>query len=198
MDNLIDARGQACPKPVILAKQKIDAKVESFQIIVDNETAVKNIEKLAHSVHYNMNTNKQPDGFYIDLSLDSCECEEVAQISQNQTPANRWTLFVTENTIGIGADKLGSSLMRAFFYTLTQSSDYPSTVIFMNQGAKLPVEDSQIIEHLQFLTQKGCEILVCGTCLDFYGIKDKLTVGNVSNMYEIVEKLKQSPKVIKL
>ena len=88
--------------------------------------------------------------------------------------------------------------MRMFFYTLAQGEDKPGAVLFMNAGVKLPTLDEQVVEHLKALSAAGVEILVCGTCLNFYGLTEQLRVGTVSNMYDIVTRMQKAGKVISL
>ena len=118
-------------------------------------------------------------------------CEETAK------PKN-WALFVGKDFIGDGSEELGTSLMTMFFYTLAESNDAPRYILFMNSGVKLPVENDQVVEHLKALQEKGSEILVCGTCLKFFGIADNLKIGTVSNMYDISERMHLADKVITL
>ena len=100
--------------------------------------------------------------------------------------------------IGDGDRELGTNLMRMFFYTLAQGEDKPGAVLFMNAGVKLPTLDEQVAHHLKVLSDAGTEILVCGTCLNFYGLTDQLKVGAVSNMYDIVTWMQKAGKVISL
>ena len=106
--------------------------------------------------------------------------------------------FVPRETVGDGDPELGRSLMKMFFYTLSQSDDLPAAVLFMNGGVKLPTQDEQVIEHLRTLANRGVELLVCGTCLNFYGIADQLKLGVASNMYDIVERMQRADKVLTL
>lgn len=103
-----------------------------------------------------------------------------------------------QDVIGGGDRELGANLMRMFFYTLAQGEDKPGAVLFMNAGVKLPTQDEQVVEHLKALSDAGVEILVCGTCLNFYGIAEALKVGTVSNMYDIVTRMQKADKVISL
>ena len=118
-----------------------------------------------------------------------------AKKPQNQ---KNWALFVGKDFIGDGSEELGTSLMTMFFYTLAESNDAPRYILFMNSGVKLPVENDQVVEHLKALQEKGSEILVCGTCLKFFGIADNLKIGTVSNMYDISERMHLADKVITL
>ena len=104
---------------------------------------------------------------------------------------------IASDHMGHGNEELGKILMKSFIFALTQLEELPKTILFYNGGATLTTEGSQSLEDLKTLEAQGVEILTCGTCLDYYGIKDKLAVGTVSNMYTIVEKLNNADKIIK-
>jgi selenium metabolism protein YedF len=125
---------------------------------------------------------------------------EIQNVVQASAPtSSTTTILVKSNLLGVGAEELGQILMKSFFYTLTQDEQsLPTTLVFLNTGVRLTSEGSPVLAHLQDLAAKGVEVLSCGTCLDFYGLKEKLVVGRVSNMYEINEKLKAAGKVITL
>ena len=107
-------------------------------------------------------------------------------------------MFVGRDIIGAGDRELGGNLMRMYFYTLAQGDDIPAAVLFMNDGVKLPARDEQVADHLRSLQERGTRVLVCGTCLNFYGLTDQLKTGLVSNMYDIVTEMGRYGKVISL
>ena len=194
MNQFVDALGKACPMPVILAKKEIDAGNTSFVVAVDNEVAVQNLQRLAESQGYQAQVQTKDGNFHVSFTGEGASaacCEETAK------PKN-WALFVGKDFIGDGSEELGTSLMAMFFYTLAESNDAPRYILFMNSGVKLPVENDQVVEHLKTLQEKGSEILVCGTCLKFFGIADNLKIGTVSNMYDISERMHMADKVITL
>lgn len=192
---LVNAMGLACPQPVILAKKEIDAGNGNFVVAVDNEIAVKNLEKLAQSQNFSTSTETVEGGFHVTFTGDG-SAAAVGEGSAKQP--NNWALFVNRDAIGTNAVELGQSLITMFFYTLCESNDPPRYILFMNEGVKLPAENEQIADHLKTLQEKGSEVLVCGTCLKFYGLADKLMAGNVSNMYDISECMHKADKVITL
>lgn len=192
---LVNAFGLACPQPVILAKKEIDAGNGNFVVAVDNEIAVKNLEKLAQTQNYTISTETVEGGFHVTFSGEGCAC---ASVEEEGKKPNNWALFVNKNSIGTNEGDLGPSLITMFFYTLCESNDPPRYILFMNEGVKLPAENEQIADHLKTLQEKGSEVLVCGTCLKFYGLADKLMTGNVSNMYDISECMHKADKVITL
>lgn len=196
MRNLIDAMGKPCPIPVILAKKALDSGINSLTITVDNEIAVENLKKLAASQQLSVVTTETVDGFQVSMSADSAEKNSA---DTPKAPADKpaeilttdglWVVLQSKETLGSGDDDLGKNLARMYFYTLAESEKLPDTVIFINGGVKLATTDEQVVGHLKTLSSRGVEILLCGTCLDFYNLADRMSVGAVSNMYEISERL---------
>ena len=198
MKKVIDAKGKACPMPVIMAKKEIDLGTKFFAIEVDNNIAVENLKKLANSQGFEI-TLEETEGIYLVHFSNGCEeCQEVLNKIQGKKPLGDWCIFVGKDIIGAGAEELGKSLMKMFFYTLSEDEDLPKAVLFMNDGVKVPTLNEQAIEHLEVLAQKGVNVLVCGACLNYYNLENELKVGNVSNMYDIVGVMKSTSKVITL
>ena len=106
-------------------------------------------------------------------------------------------IAIDSDTMGRGNDELGRLLMKGFIYAVRQQEKLPRAILFYNGGAKLSVEGSESLEDLKWLTENGVEIITCGTCLNFYGLTEKLGVGIITNMYSIVETLMKADKVIK-
>ena len=198
MSPIIDARGKACPTPVIMAKKAISAGESTFTVLVDNTTAVENLKRLAENQGFDAAAAEAEGVFSVAFTRTGCAACEEAVNSPLPAPGGDWAVFVGRDIIGDGDRELGTNLMRMFFYTLSQGEDKPGAVLFMNAGVKLPTLDEQVVEHLKALSAVGVEILVCGTCLNFYGLTDQLQVGTVSNMYDIVTRMQKAGKVISL
>ena len=198
MSKNIDARGENCPMPVIMAKKEIERGGKFFTVQVDNKIAVENLRKFASSQGYEVTIEEASGDFNVKFSNGCVECEEILAKVENRKPLGDWCVFVNKSTIGVGDEELGQALMKMFLYTISESSDYPKSILFMNDGVKVPTLNNQAIEHLKELEEVGVELLVCGACLNFYELQEKLSVGNVSNMYEIVEAMKSATKVITL
>ena len=182
----INAVGKACPMPVVLAKQALDRGEADITVLVDNQTAVENLTRLAAS--QSMEAQSAARG---EAPAPEPACVLPA--------AGGCTVFIGRDQIGGGSEELGKNLMKMFLYTLAQSEVPPVCLLFMNAGVTLPAgEEAQVIESLQALAGKGCEILVCGTCLNYYGLTERLKVGTVSNMYDIVDKLLRASRVVTL
>ncbi|MTI46212.1 sulfurtransferase-like selenium metabolism protein YedF [Sporosalibacterium faouarense] len=193
----VDARGQNCPKPVIMTKKALEEINEgTISCIVDNEVAKENVSKLAKSLNFEYEVDKTKEGhFYVHITKGEGSQETEVCIPDT---LKDMTIVFGSNRMGEGGEELGDILMKGFIYTLTESTPYPSTLVFLNSGVKLTTQGSKSIEDLKTLEENGVEILSCGTCLDYYGIADKLQIGEVTNMYTIVEKMKNATNTIKL
>ena len=198
MAKYIDARGKACPMPVILVKKEIDNGERDITITVDNEIAVENLKRLAADSGIEVKAEKNGNDFNVTFAGGAAEVKkEEPAVNACTLNGCGYAVFFGKDHVGEGEYELGSNLAKMMLYTYSQSDDIPTTLIFMNSGVKLPTSDNDdIITSIKVLTEKGTEVIVCGTCLNYYGLTEKLKVGTVSNMYEIVEKMKKAAKVI--
>lgn len=198
MNNIIDCRGLNCPMPVINTKKYLE-EIESgvATTIVDNEVAKNNVVKLVSKLGYDHEV-KENEGIYeIKITKGICEnkiCEEIKIGTANES----LTVAIGSNVMGQGEEELGKILIKGYIFALSEAEVVPTDLIFFNSGVKLTVEGSNVIDSLKKLEEKGCKIQVCGTCLDFYNIKDKILVGEISNMYSIVETMNSAGKVINI
>ncbi len=208
MKKIIDAKGKECPTPVIMAKKEIDGGNDNFVVEVDNRIAVQNLQKLANNQGFISKLEEDNNLFKVYFSKASGklngeeECEECNEIldklEEDKKVLGTWSVFIGKEIIGAGDEELGKSLMKMYFYTISEGDDLPKSVLFMNGGVKVPTLNEQAIEHLKDLEEKGVEILVCGACLNFYGLEGSLNVGKISNMYDITNRMKEAAKVITL
>ncbi|MBU5432422.1 sulfurtransferase-like selenium metabolism protein YedF [Intestinimonas sp. MSJ-38] len=190
----VDARGEACPKPVLMTKAAVQNGEEEIQTLVDNPTAVQNLSRFAASVGYTHESQEDNGVYTVTLKKDPNADVQKAEAYEDRS----WSIFCTENRIGSADNELGRNLINMYFYTLTQMDTPPSVIAFMNEGVMLPCENEQIVESLKTLMEKGTRVLVCGTCLNFFGITDKLQCGTVSNMYEILEAVTACGKMMRV
>lgn len=192
----IDARGLACPQPVIKTKKELERiKEGTIIILVDNEIAKENILKLSSSMNLKSSNYENNGVFYIEITKGEEILLKENSIHKKGSIEDK-VVFVSSEFMGKGSDELGKMLIKGFIYTLTECKPYPKAIIFANSGVKLATENIETIENLKILENEGVEILSCGTCLDYYDLKKKLQVGSVSNMYDIVEKLKETSNSI--
>lgn len=198
MRKIVDAKGKNCPMPVIMTKKEIDNGENFILVEVDNEIAVQNLERLANSQGFDFSFEKDNGIFKVLLTKGCEECKEILERIEGKKNLGTWSVFVSRDVIGGGSDELGANLIKMFFYTISESEDLPRSILFMNGGVKLPSENEQVIEHLRELENKGVEILTCGACLNYYKLTEKLSVGKISNMYDITNEMKEASKVITL
>jgi len=198
MAKQIDARGLLCPKPVILAKKELDAGEADLIVLVDNGVAVQNLTRLAEANGRQLAQKEIPGGFEVRLTGEGKAGEKAVMPEYIQcAPGAGYVVFIGKDHVGEGDPVLGYNLVKMLLYTLSESEDLPTSVLFMNSGVKLPAGgEEQVITSIRALTDKGVEVLVCGTCLNFYNIADRLAVGKVSNMYEILSRMQSAGKVI--
>ena len=198
----VDARGEQCPIPVVKATKAIAALTEPsvVEVHVDNEIAVQNLLRMASGKGYAAKSQQVEDKHFV-VTVDADRLPEAGAEEGEAVcmPDLRGNTVVAVGTAAMGAgnDELGRTLMKGFLYALSQQAELPKTILFYNGGARLTTEGSASLEDLRSMEAQGVEILTCGTCLDFYGLKDRLAVGGVTNMYAIVEKLTRASKVIK-
>jgi selenium metabolism protein YedF len=207
MKHVVDARGLACPLPVVNTKEELAHMQpgETVEVLVDNEIAVQNLAKFAR-VKQHAITSEQlsaqeyrvvltkgnaPESDSAEPELAACDVPAAPQSSTGTV------VVLSSNQMGQGEAELGRTLMKAFVFALTKQDQLPQTILLYNTGAFLSCEGSDSVEDLRTLAYKGVEILTCGTCLNYYQLTDKLAVGGVTNMYDIVEKQEKAARIIR-
>ena len=191
----VNAMGDTCPIPVVKTKEAIrqlGADGGVVETLVDNDIAVQNLTKMANQKGYGVESEKLGENEYrvtmtvgvgADLPAESEETVCMVPAGQKNT-----VVVVAADHMGEGEGELGKNLLKAFLYALSQQESLPKTILFYNGGASLTCQGSLSLEDLKSMVERGVEILTCGTCLNFYGLTEKLAVGGVTNMYDIVEK----------
>lgn len=198
----VNAMGDNCPIPVIKTKKAMQALTgpETIEVLVDNEIAVQNVTKMASSTGGQVSSEKLGDAeFKVTIQMEGAPKEEAGEGGESCMPdsRNNTVVVIASDRMGSGNDELGKVLIKGFIFAVTQLDTLPKTMLFYNGGATLTTEGSDSLEDLKSLEAQGVEILTCGTCLDYYGLKDKLAVGSVTNMYSIVEAQAKAGKIIK-
>jgi selenium metabolism protein YedF len=166
--------------------------------IVDNATAQQNVTRMAEKAGCTVRAEVREDGIYLNISRGDAPQAEAISEPASAPATGSLVLVIPSEFMGRGDEELGHILIRAFFHTLGEVAPRPDTIIFFNSGVKLVVEGSRVLEDLRALCEQGIEILACGTCLGHYELKDKVAVGQVSNMYTIAETLLRAGKVVNL
>lgn len=218
----INAIGDTCPIPVVKTKKAIEKleKPDTVETLVDNEIAVENLKKMASQMGFAVSDSKINSGYSVKITVD-----DIDKINDNKMSATnaKATSEAKANSIKTGADdmvscniknsgekvvviksefmgdgdnELGKVLIKGFIYALLQQDELPQTMLFYNGGAKITSEGSESIEDLKALEEKGVKIFTCGTCLNYYGLTEKLCVGEATNMYEITKKMTEASLIV--
>lgn len=189
---ILDCTKLQCPMPVIKTKNELETMSEGIlEVNVDNVTAKENLLKLGGSLNLGVEI-EQSEGIYtvsfIKKKHEDIHPSKSEEFILDQT--KKEMILITGEFLGTGDDELGAILMKGFIYTLSETKPYPGAIMLINSAVKLATENEQTKQNLLRLEENGVKIMSCGTCLDFYKLKDKLEVGIVANMYDIVELLK--------
>ena len=203
MEKMIDCKGMACPLPVVNAKKAAEElhAGDVLTVLVDNEIAVQNLTRFGEHKGFAVSAEKKGEKEYAVIMTVSntvvaeTKEEEVACVVDSRRKG--MLVVLSANTMGTGDSKLGTSLMKAFVFALTKQDQLPDTILCYNTGAYLTCEGADTLEDMKLLESEGVTILTCGTCLDFYGLKEKLAVGGATNMYDIVERMEKAAQIIK-
>ena len=204
MSELIDAKGLACPEPVIRTKKALDT-CDDVTVLVDNETALENVKRLASSSGctvevkeelggiFRLHLNKQKGSGRVGEAPSECQHPDEA-MAQSVGPS---VFVIASNVMGSGSDELGAILMKAFIHTVVDLDHGPDVMIFYNTGVKLTASDSDVIDDLKALEAKGVKLLICGTCVNFFDLTGRIGAGTVSNMYDIAGTLSTAGRIVK-
>ena len=198
--NIIDCQGLACPMPVIKTKKYFDLEdSKEALVIVDNEVAKNNVLRLAKGINLSSSFIEE-NGIY-KIQLAKGEFSDVQATYNNEVveyKVSAPTILVSSNLLGNGDDRLGETLMKVYINTLAESEILPENLMFINGGVKLTCTGSDVLDSLSLMKEKGVNIISCGACLDFYNLKEELKVGEIGNMYQIIDLMNKSGNTIKL
>ena len=198
----VNAIGDACPIPVVKTRKAMETikGSEVVETLVDNEIAVENLKKMAGQMGYQVKDQKLEEGKY-SVQIMVTEAEKTENIQADicdcrPTAASDKVVVIRSNVMGEGDPELGKVLIKGFIYALSQQKELPKTILFYNGGACLTCEGSASLDDLKDLEHRGVKILTCGTCLNFYGLSEKLKVGEVTNMYEIAATMSKASLIV--
>ena len=199
----IDARNVTCPKPVVMTLEAL-AKLpagESLKVTVNDSVALGNLTRLAQGKGIDLEVQKSGDESVLTFTPGENATASTASAAEEasaycELPATTAAVIaVDSDAMGRGDAELGHILMKGLIYALAHQESVPKTMLFYNGGASLTCEGSESLEDIKELEARGTEILTCGTCLDFYGLREKLAVGGVTNLYAIAQILSSNPGV---
>jgi len=195
----IDARGLPCPQPVIRTRKAMEAE-DVVTTLVNSETSMHNVQRMAQKAGWQVQVSQVGEEYRLELARGAAPPapQPGTAVGKAELLADPLVLVVSSDVMGRGAEELGAILMRGFFHALGEVSPQPETIILLNTGVRLACEGSPVLEDLCALEAEGIEILVCGTCLNYLELTGALSAGQVSNMYDIAEKMLGAGKVVNL
>jgi selenium metabolism protein YedF len=194
----INAVGLVCPMPVIQTKRALK-QADAVETTVDNEIATQNLRKMAEQMKYNYTCEKVDENRYVVvISKNGTENVNVEPESQKLVQAtNAYTVVIDTDIMGRGNDELGATLLNGFVESLAEQDELPEKIIMYNGGVKLALKDAPTADALNAMRDAGVKVYCCGACVNFYEVSDKIIDVEITNMYEIVNMMRQSLRVVK-
>lgn len=201
----VNAIGDACPIPVVKTKNAIRELGGSgvVEVSVDNEIAVQNLLKMAKQKEYEAAFDKKSNTEYIvTINVNGGAASDTkpvtkATVKSDEIKLKETIVVIDSDKIGDGDEEFSKTLLKGFIYALSSQDIPPAKILFYNTGVRLTTEGSASIEDLKVLEKAGAKIYSCGACLNNYGLTEKLSVGEVTNMYDIVSYLMEADLVIR-
>ncbi|MEG1257083.1 sulfurtransferase-like selenium metabolism protein YedF [Clostridium sp.] len=194
VNSTIDCKGLNCPIPVVNTKKYFDG-IEFGEgiVIVDNEIAKNNIVKFAQGNEFGYEVSEKGNNlFYITIVKGEGTNKIMKSVKVEENINKTLTIVVGSDKLGNGDDELGIALMKSYLFALSEADVIPENLLFLNSGVKLVVTEALTLDSVKRLKERGVNIQSCGLCLDFYGLKDELKVGDITNMYAIIEMMNKS------
>ena len=199
MSNQIDARGLACPGPVLQARKVIDeSNPAALTVRVDNPASAENVSRFLSSRDFDVQVETDEGDYQIvGRRTTVAEAATAAPAIPHEAP-ERIMIVISSSLLGRGDDELGAKLMLNYLSTLPEMGPELWHLVFVNSGVKLTVTDSPALPALRGLEAQGLTILVCGTCLSHFDLLKHKQVGQTTNMLDIVSAMRLANKVITL
>ncbi|MBF0243083.1 MAG: sulfurtransferase-like selenium metabolism protein YedF [Desulfamplus sp.] len=216
MSKIVDARGLSCPAPVLMAKKAIDdatqdsskgESIDEITVIVDNEASMENVSRFLTSRAFNVEVLQDGSDFKVFGKKDGSEKVLKSELpiskhsqSTEVSDSHKQKILVLAATdrMGFGDDELGKKLMVSFLKTIKEMGDELWRLVFVNNGVKLTIKGSAVLEDLLDYEKNGLKIMVCGTCLTHFNLLDAKKVGETTNMLDIVTAMQLADKVINI
>ena len=195
----IDARGLACPAPVLQTKAVLErGGSNTVKVVVDNAAAQQNVERFMESQGFETLLEKDGEDYFIVGRCVTVPSTPPTEEPSIETDEKKIMVVCTTDRMGFGDDELGLKLMVNFIRTLKEMGQDLWRLVFVNNGVKLTVDGSNVLQDLKEYQKNGLTILVCGTCLDHFKLLDDKKVGETTNMLDIVTAMQLADKVINI
>lgn len=193
----IDARGKLCPEPLMMTRRAIKeaAQGDTIEVITDNDIACKNIGSYLTEMKIAFTEANGQISFIVG-NHDTALLEAIPACPTKPANDNGYVIVIKSQEMGSEDANLGKLLMRAFLNTVAESDKLPQTIIIYSGGIRLTMVGTDTARSLAKLEEKGVEVVICGTCVDFYQLKESIKIGTISNMFVIVEKMANATNIV--
>ncbi|MBW1703723.1 MAG: sulfurtransferase-like selenium metabolism protein YedF [Deltaproteobacteria bacterium] len=199
MTKEIDCRGLACPAPVLQTKQALEKEQpNAIKVVVDNEASKQNVSRFMESQNLEVTVLQEGADFHVIGKIDEGTVPETPVAEKPEAGHKKIMVMVANDRMGHGDDELGEKLMVSFLKTLKEMGEELWRLVFVNNGVKLTIKDSDVLPVIQELENDGIHILVCGTCLTHFDLLDQKQAGETTNMLDIVTAMQLADKVINI
>ncbi len=198
---IVNCKGLICPMPLIETKKAIkESKIgDTIVVEVDNETSFNNLTHFLNDNGLTFDYSQDKSLYKLTFTVKelASKSNEPVKVTKPQLSKENYIVVIDSNSMGSGNDDLGKLLLKGFINTLDQIENLPQEIICYNSGVTLAIKGSDTAQSLKKLESQGIKITLCGTCIDFYGIKDSIEVGSISNMLYIAGKLAGDIRIVK-
>ena len=204
MHKTLDARGLACPAPVLMIRDAVEKdKFDNVEVIVDNEAAKENVSRFLRSQQFTVTTTEEGNDYKICAQHQGYRMGAISKSDDSPRPETsdqkqKIMVLIAADRLGNGNDELGKKLIISFIKTIKEMGDELWRLVLVNNGVKLTIDDSPVLEDLVAYENDGLTILVCGTCLTHFGLLEAKKVGKTTNMLDIVTAMQLADKVINI
>ncbi len=193
----IDTRGLACPAPVLQVRTALQKESpKNIRVVADNAASQQNVQRFLESQGFQTVLEQIGSDYVVIGNCESMLADKTPPAAKNHGDAKKIMIMCASDRIGFGDNTLGEKLMVNFLRTLKEMGDELWSLVFVNNGVKLTIESSNVLEDLKTYESTGLRILVCGTCLEHFGLLEKKQVGETTNMLDIVTAMQLADKVI--
>ena len=195
----IDARGLACPAPVLQTKAALqEENLDSVRVVVDNAASQQNVQRFLEFQGFQTALEQNGADY---LVVGTCGTEQQTQVQPSremEADAKKIMVMCATDRIGFGDEELGLKLMVSFIKTLKEMGPELWRLVLVNNGVKLAIDGSEVLDDLKDFENNGLKILVCGTCLTYFGLLEAKKAGETTNMLDIVTAMQLADKVINI
>jgi len=193
----IDARGLACPAPVLQTKATLrEERPATVKVVVDNAASQQNVQRFLESQGFETVLENLGGDYFVIGRCGPAPEPAARAAAAPEAELKKIMVMCATDRMGSGDDELGLKLMVNFVRTLKEMGPELWRLVFVNNGVKLTIDGSEVLDDLKGYEKDGLKILVCGTCLNHFNLLERKRVGETTNMLDIVTAMQLADKVV--